>query len=90
MRPPTARERQVLDFLIAYAKQNSMAPKHQEISDALGGISPATVWDHLKALETKGYIIREHNQHRAIVVLHDPDHPDVCPSCQRPFAESTT
>ncbi|KKL09530.1 hypothetical protein LCGC14_2564980, partial [marine sediment metagenome] len=46
------------------------------------------VYYSLNALERKGYIVRQYRQPRAITVLHDPDNPNVCPACERPFTES--
>jgi len=90
MRSLTQRQRQVLRFIITYMERESVAPTFQEIGEALGGIGLSAVYDHLQALDRKGYILRHHKSRRTIRVLHDPDHPDVCPACQRPFAESTT
>ena len=90
MQPLTKRQRDVLRFLVAYMKRESIAPTFGEISEACGRIGVATTHEHLKRLEGKGWIRRMYRQSRGITVLHDPDHPDVCPSCQRPFAESTT
>ena len=90
MKSLTKRQYQVLRFIIAYKKQESgVAPAFWEIGVACGGIGLSTVYEHLNNLGRKGYIVRDFNQRRTITVLHDPDHPDVCPSCQRPFAEST-
>ena len=86
MRSLTERQRQVLRFIITYVERESVAPTFQEIGEALGGIGLSAVYDHLQALDRKGYILRGSNQPRAITVLHDPGHPDVCPACQRPFA----
>ncbi|KKL92608.1 hypothetical protein LCGC14_1883010 [marine sediment metagenome] len=89
MQTLTQRQRQVLRFIIAYTKRESIAPAFWEIGKACG-ICLSTVYEHVTTLDTKGYIIRKFNERRGITILHDPDHPDVCPSCQRPFAESTT
>ena len=84
--PLTNRQSEILRFIIAYQKRETIAPTLQEISQADGG----PVQFSLKALARKGYIIRVYKQPRAIVVLHDPDHPNVCPACERPFVESAT
>lgn len=86
MKPLTKRQGEILRFIIAYKKRTSIAPAFWEISKACGGICPATVHEHVKTLDMKGYIVRTHNQRRTITVLHDPDHPTVCPACERPFA----
>ena len=89
MQPLTKRQAEILHFIIAHQKRESRAPSFREISEACGGIVVATIYEHLKSLEVKGYIVRQYNQPRAIVVLHDPDHPDVCPACERPFESIT-
>jgi SOS-response transcriptional repressor LexA len=83
--PLSERHAEVLRFIIAYQKRESRAPTLWEISVATGTPSHYSV----KALEGKGYIVRHCNQPRSIVVLHDPDHPTVCPACERPFAKGT-
>lgn len=85
----TRRQLGILRFIIGYMKRESAAPTFKEIGEACGGIRHTTVYEHIQALDRKGYILRDHKARRTIRVLHDPDHPDVCPSCQRPFAEGT-
>ena len=89
MKLPSKRQAEILRFIIAYQKRESVSPTFKEIGEACG-ICHTTVYEHLQALDRKGYILRDHNARRTIRVLHDPDHPTVCPSCQRPFAESAT
>lgn len=88
MQSLTKRQAEILRFIIVYTKRESVAPAFWEIGLACGGIHLTTVYEHLQQLDKKGYIVRAHNARRTIRVLHDPDHPDVCPSCQRPFVET--
>ncbi len=83
--PLSSRQEEVLRFIIAYQRREARAPTVWEISAAVG----VPAFYSVKALDRKGYIIRAYKQRRSIVVLHDPDHPSVCPACERPFAEST-
>lgn len=83
--PLSERQGEVLRFIIAYQKRESKAPTLWEIEYALG----VPGYYSLKALESKGYIRRQYNQPRSIVVLHDPDNPAVCPACERPFTNIT-
>lgn len=85
MTPLSKRQGEILRFIIAYQKRESMAPTLWEISNAVG----VQAYYSLNVLEHKGYIVRHYNEPRSIVVLHDPDHPTVCPACERPFTEST-
>ena len=82
--PLNKRQGEILRFVVTYQKRKRYAPTLQEISDVVG----VPVYYSLNALERKGYIRRQYRQPRAILVLHDPDHPKVCPACERPFAES--
>ncbi len=53
------RQRQIVDFLAQYIQKNGYAPTLQEIADAIGVSSLATVHEHLQALERKR-IIKKH------------------------------
>ncbi len=83
--PLSERQGEILRFIISYHDRESVAPTLREIILAVG----VPVYYSLKLLERKGYIRRQYNQPRAITVLHNPDHPTVCPACDRPFVEST-
>jgi len=69
MRPPlTARQREVLDFIRAFMRQASYPPTVREIGAHFGFV-PRSVFDHLKALERKGYIRREPSKSRSLQIL---------------------
>lgn len=82
--PLSDRQGEALRFIIAYQKRESRAPSLWEISQA----THAPAFYSVEALQRKGYIMRHKNQPRSIVVLHDPDRPNVCPACERPFERS--
>ena len=82
--PLSERQGEILRFIVSYQECESIAPTLREISEAVG----VPVYYSLNALERKGYIRRQYRQPRAITVLHDPDNPNVCPACERPFTES--
>lgn len=63
------RQRQILDFIAQYIQQNGYAPTLQEIADAIGVSSLATVHEHLQALERKKVIKRFDGQVRGIELL---------------------
>ena len=52
----TERQQQVLDMLLASAKQYGFQPSVREICSATGIASPNGVAGHLKSLRKKGYI----------------------------------
>ncbi|MDO8594233.1 MAG: transcriptional repressor LexA [bacterium] len=66
--PLTPKQKQVLEFVKKYTSKNEFAPSLQEIGKHLGVTSPATVHQHLAALESKGFLSREKSQHRSITV----------------------
>ncbi len=62
----TKRQKQVLDFISRFRAQNGYSPSYQEIADALGLASLATVHKHISALEAKQYLKRGFNRSRSI------------------------
>ena len=67
--PLTKRQREILNYLDAYAGQNGYAPSFEEIAEHFNYNSLATVHEHLSNLERKGYIKRSYNESRAIEIL---------------------
>src|SRR5262245_48020279 len=47
------RQRQIVDFISQYIQRNGFSPTLQEIADAIGVSSLATVHEHLQALIRK-------------------------------------
>ena len=72
--PLTRRQKQILDYLQSYIRDNGYAPSFEEIAEQFDFRSLATVHEHLSNLERKGYIQRGHNESRAIEVMPLPDH----------------
>jgi len=66
MKTLTPRQKQVLNFIKSYQKKNDYSPSLEEIADNLGVSSVATVHEHMKNLQNRGYLTREENQPRAI------------------------
>ncbi|MDP2946229.1 MAG: transcriptional repressor LexA [bacterium] len=62
----TKRQKEILDFITYYLKDNDYAPSYMEIADHFGVSSPATIHQHVKALEEKGYLKANLNQKRAL------------------------
>ncbi len=69
----TARQAAVLDFITDHISDEGFPPTIREIGDHLGISSTNGVNDHLKALERKGYLLREDAKSRAIRPIFDPD-----------------
>ncbi len=67
--PLTRRQREILDYLTRHIDEHGYAPSFEEIAEAMGFGSLATVHEHLSNLERKGVIRRSFNEARAIEVL---------------------
>lgn len=63
------RQKELLDFISQYIQKNRSSPTLQEIADALGLSSLATVHEHLVALEKKKIIKRYEGAVRGIELL---------------------
>src|SRR5262249_43617632 len=62
----TKRQKQLVDYLDNYINEHGYAPTLAEVGEFFGLSSLATVHKHLRNLETKGYIKRQHNHSRAL------------------------
>ncbi len=65
----TPRQQQILTFIQGWIKTHGYPPSVREIGAATGLRSSSTVHKHLKALEAKGALRRQHSKPRAIEVL---------------------
>ena len=65
----TARQREVLSFLIRFLKERGYPPTVREIAHHLGLKGPRSPKKRLDALEEKGYIRRNPGKSRAIEVM---------------------
>lgn len=66
----TPRQKQILDHIYEYFKENGYPPSVREICAATNLKSTATVHGYLVQLEKKGYINRNPQKPRAIEILH--------------------
>src|SRR5690242_13360029 len=64
----TKRQKQLIDYLENYISEHGYAPTLSEVGQYFGLSSLATVHKHLRNLETKGFIKRQHNHSRALEV----------------------
>jgi repressor LexA len=63
------RQRQIVDFIAQYIQKNGYSPTLQDIADAIGVSSLATVHEHLQALVKKGVIRKYEGAVRGIELL---------------------
>ena len=64
----TARQREVFDFIQAFIKERGYPPSIREIGKHFH-IYPRAAFDHLKALERKGYLKRQGSMSRGLEIL---------------------
>ncbi|MEA3449708.1 MAG: transcriptional repressor LexA [Patescibacteria group bacterium] len=62
----TKRQRQILDFITDFSKENGYAPSLREIGDYFDLSSPATVHAHVENLKAKGFLETSYNESRSI------------------------
>jgi len=63
------RQRQILDFISQYIQKNGYSPTLQQIADALGVSSLATVHEHLNTMSKKGVIKKFEGAVRGIDIV---------------------
>jgi repressor LexA len=63
----TDKQQAILDFINEYVKANGFPPSVREIGQHFG-VYPATVQDHISALERKGYLQKKRFQSRTLSV----------------------
>lgn len=63
------RQKQILDFISQYIQKNGYSPTLQQIAEALGVHSLATVHEHLTAMVKKGIIRRFEGAVRGIEII---------------------
>jgi repressor LexA len=64
----TKRQKQLADYLENYINEHGYAPTLAEVGAYFGLTSLATVHKHLRNLESKGIIKRQHNHSRALEI----------------------
>lgn len=64
----TPRQQQIYDFIVAYIEENLYPPTILEIGEGVGLASKSSVFNHLLAMQNKGYIEVKNNSPRAIKV----------------------
>jgi repressor LexA len=65
----TERQKDILNYIREFQKEQGFAPTHREICDHFGFSSYGTVYKHLSLLEKKGLIRRDMNQKRGVELV---------------------
>jgi len=73
----TRRQQEVLDYLKEAQRKTGITPSTRDIQAHFGFASQTAAMSHLRALERKGAIIREHRRARAIAFPEDRDREEV-------------
>ncbi len=67
----TKKQKQVLDHIEEFIKEHGFAPSYREIAEHFDLSSVATVHEHVRTLEDKGYIKVREGEARAIEITSD-------------------
>lgn len=67
----TKKQKQILDYIEEFVKEFGYAPSYREIGEHFGLTSPATIFQHIKSLEDKGYIKVKTGEARSIEIIGD-------------------
>lgn len=69
---PTDKQQLILNFIKDSINDSGFPPTVREIGEKFG-ITVKGAYDHIKAIEKKGFIKTEHNKSRAILILNNDD-----------------
>lgn len=62
----TKKQTEVLHFIKEFLATHEYAPSYREIADGLGVSSPATVFEHVRALHDKGFLRLDEGEARSV------------------------
>ncbi|MFA5107434.1 MAG: transcriptional repressor LexA [Patescibacteria group bacterium] len=62
----TKKQKEILDFVVEFIKVNDFSPSYREIADHLGLSSPATIAEHIRGLEDKGFLKADAGKARSL------------------------
>jgi repressor LexA len=65
----TKKQKQILDFIHDFQKDHGYSPSYREIASRFGLSSVATVFQHIKNLEQRGYVTISENEARSIELV---------------------
>lgn len=66
----TKKQRHIFDYITEFIKTNRYSPSYQEIADYFRLSSKATVYEHVRTLEDKGYIKVADHKARAMEIMN--------------------
>jgi len=75
----TPKQLRILTFVRDFMRANGYAPTMQELADEFG-ISKVTVFEHVSALQRKGYLKRSRHKARSLQLKEGIDFPDERPT----------
>jgi len=64
----TKKQKEILDYITEFITMNGYSPSYREIAEYFRLSSPATIYEHIKGLEDKGYIKAQEKKARSIKV----------------------
>lgn len=84
----TAKQREILEAVQAWIQERGRPPTLREMAQRMGVSSTNAIRDHLRVLETKGYLKREARLSRGLEVIRGgkadaPERPEPLPGPQR-------
>jgi repressor LexA len=68
--PLTKRQKEVMEFITGFVRDNGYSPSYEELAAGLQLASVATVHKHISSLEAKQYLNRAYNQSRSLQVTN--------------------
>lgn len=76
----TPKQLRVLTFIRDYSRARGYAPTMQELADEFD-VSKVTVFEHIAALQKKGYLKRARHKARSLQLSDEIEFPDERPTC---------
>ncbi|MBU2228970.1 transcriptional repressor LexA, partial [Patescibacteria group bacterium] len=64
----TKKQKEILDYITEFISVNGYSPSYREIAEYFGLASPATIFEHIRGLEDKGFIKAEDRKARSIKI----------------------
>lgn len=65
----TKKQKQILDFIHEFQRDHGYSPSYREIASRFGLSSVATVFQHVKNLEKRGFVTISENEARSIEII---------------------
>lgn len=69
----TAKQQQILEFIITFQENNGFCPSVREIGEAVKLNSTSSVHNNLVKLEQKGYVRKDPSKSRSLEILRHPN-----------------